>query len=244
MPGAGAQSPEEVVEIVRRHSAWRLPGGAARGTAGPDRPGVGPVLDAGAGTGVPVRVQGRGDHELRPGDRGCPDAGPAGCIGDRVHTWEDELGLDRWRTGDVFGEAELPVLFAHGQHNRPDSVVLATTEYRRAYAGKLPARPGPADGRAPGVDRVQLRRPADRGDLAGDRRPDGHPGRTRAARRAMSRSWRGIRPPRATTHGILARRAEIAYGAQVVLYPAPGGDHSALGAAAVGADRCPVPAGR
>ena len=38
----------------------------------------------------------------------------------------------------MFGEAELPVLFAHGQHNRPDSVVLATTEYRRAYAGKLP----------------------------------------------------------------------------------------------------------
>ena len=29
-------------------------------------------------------------------------------------------------------------MFAHGQHNRPDSVVLATTEYRRAYAGKLP----------------------------------------------------------------------------------------------------------
>ena len=53
-------------------------------------------------------------------------------------TWEDELGLDRWRTGDVFGEDELPVLFAHGQHNRPDTIVLATTEYRRAYAGKLP----------------------------------------------------------------------------------------------------------
>ena len=34
-------------------------------------------------------------------------------------TWEDELGLDRWRSGDVFGESELPVLFAHGQHNRP-----------------------------------------------------------------------------------------------------------------------------
>ena len=45
-----------------------------------------------------------------------------------------ELGLDRWRTGDVFGETELPVLFAHGQHNRPDSVVLATTEYRLAAA--------------------------------------------------------------------------------------------------------------
>ena len=27
---------------------------------------------------------------------------------------------------------------------------------------------------------------------------------------------------------VLARRAEIAYGAQLVLYPAPGGDHSAL----------------
>src|SRR5215469_3288174 len=53
-------------------------------------------------------------------------------------TWEDELSLDRWRTGDVFGEDELPVLFAHGQHNRPDTIVLATTEYRRAYAGKLP----------------------------------------------------------------------------------------------------------
>ena len=39
--------------------------------------------------------------------------------------------------GRVRGD-ELPVLFAHGQHNRPDSIVLATTEYRRAYAGKLP----------------------------------------------------------------------------------------------------------
>jgi len=53
-------------------------------------------------------------------------------------TWEDELGLDRWRTGDIFGDAELPILFAHGLNNRPDSVLLATTEYRRAYAGKLP----------------------------------------------------------------------------------------------------------
>ena len=53
-------------------------------------------------------------------------------------TWQDELGLDEWRTGDVFGEIELPVLYAHGQHNQPDSIVLATTEYRRAYEGKLP----------------------------------------------------------------------------------------------------------
>ena len=34
--------------------------------------------------------------------------------------------------------------------------------------------------------------------------------------------------------GILAQRAEIAYGAQVILYPAPGGDHSALAALLAG----------
>ena len=68
-----------------------------------------------------------------PGCRVRPGAGATGFT-----TWEDELGLDRWRTGDVFGEDELPVLFAHGQHNKPDSVVLAATEYRRAHAGKLP----------------------------------------------------------------------------------------------------------
>ena len=47
-------------------SGWarRVPGGAAGGAAGADRPGVGAVVDAGAGTGVPVRVQGGGDHEL------------------------------------------------------------------------------------------------------------------------------------------------------------------------------------
>ena len=42
-----------------------------------------------------------------------PDASPTGFT-----TWEDELGLDQWRTGDVFGADELPVLFAHGQHSR------------------------------------------------------------------------------------------------------------------------------
>ena len=52
-------------------------------------------------------------------------------------TWLDELGLDEWRTGRVFGGAELPVLYAHGVHSQPDSVVLAASDYRRAYAGKL-----------------------------------------------------------------------------------------------------------
>ncbi len=152
-------------------------------------------------------------------------------------TWEDELGLDRWRTGDVFGEAELPVLFAHGQHNRPDSIVLATTEYRRAYAGKLPHVLARLDGRPPGLARVQLRRPAHRRDPARDRRPDRHPDRPGQPRRVMLPSWPGIRPPKPAHPGILARRAEIVYGAQLVLYPAPGGDHSASGPPAGRPDR-------
>ena len=142
-------------------------------------------------------------------------------------TWEDELGLDRWRTGDVFGEAELPVLFAHGQHNRPDSVVLATTEYRRAYAGKLPqvlARLMDghlvwigfsfADQRIAAI----LREIADRSGTRAD------PGA--APRHVAIMPWDPAGD--GNDPGILARRAEIDYGAQVVLYPAPGGDHSAL----------------
>src|SRR5689334_17492192 len=143
-------------------------------------------------------------------------------------TWEDELGLDRWRTGDIFGDDELPVLFAHGQHNRPDSVVLATTEYRRAYAGKLPrvlARLVDsghlcwlgfsfADQRIAAI----LREIADRTGTRID--PGGAP------RHVAVMAWDsdgGANDP-----GMLARRAEIGYGARVVLYPAPHGDHSAL----------------
>jgi tetratricopeptide (TPR) repeat protein len=143
-------------------------------------------------------------------------------------TWEDELGLDRWRSGDVFGEAELPVLFAHGQHNRPDSVVLATTEYRRAYAGKLPHVLGHlmvsghlvwigfsfADQRVTAI----LREIADQTGTRID--PGGAP------RHVAVMAWDpdGVgNDPR-----VLAQRAEIEYGAQVVLYPAADGDHSAL----------------
>jgi tetratricopeptide (TPR) repeat protein len=143
-------------------------------------------------------------------------------------TWEDELGLDRWRTGDVFGDAELPVLFAHGQHNRPDSVVLATTEYRRAYAGKLPQVLGRlvdgghlawigfsfADQRIAAI----LREIA---EMSGTRADPGA-----AARHVAVMPW----DPAAAGHDpwTLAHSAQIGYGAQVVLYPAPGGDHSAL----------------
>jgi len=144
-------------------------------------------------------------------------------------TWEDELGLDRWRTGDVFGEAELPVLFAHGQHNRPDSVVLATTEYRRAYAGKLPHVLAAlvdaghlawigfsfADRRIAAVLREIAERTGTRIDPGG------------APRHVAVMAWDPAEP--GNDPGVLARRAEIGYGAHVILYPAPGRDHSALG---------------
>jgi tetratricopeptide (TPR) repeat protein len=143
-------------------------------------------------------------------------------------TWEDELGLDRWRNGDVFGEAELPVLFAHGQHNKPDSVVLATTEYRRAYAGKLPQVLARlldghlvwigfsfADQRIAAI----LREISDRTGTRAD--PGGAP------RHVAVMAW----DPDAAGNDprVLARQVEIAYGAEAVLYPAPGGDQSALG---------------
>jgi tetratricopeptide (TPR) repeat protein len=143
-------------------------------------------------------------------------------------TWQDELSLDRWRTGDVFGEDELPVLFAHGQHNRPDTVVLATTEYRRAYQGKLPHVLGQlmdtghlvwlgfsfADQRITAI----LREIA---ETSGTRISPGA-----ASRHVAVMAW----DPAAEGNdpGILARVAEIEYGAQAVLYPAPGGNHSVL----------------
>ncbi len=148
-------------------------------------------------------------------------------------TWEDELGLDRWRTGDVFGEDELPVLFAHGQHNRPDTIVLATTEYRRAYAGKLPhvlARL--MDGHVcwVGFSFADQRIGAilrEIGEQAGARIDPGA-----APRHVAVMPWdpdgEGNDPQ------VLAQRAEIEYGAQVILYPAPGGDHSALAALLAG----------
>jgi hypothetical protein len=145
-------------------------------------------------------------------------------------TWEDELGLDGWRTGDVFGESELPVLFAHGQHNRPDSVVLATTEYRRAYAGKLPHVLGGlvqtshlawigfsfADQRIAAI----LHEIADRTRIRIDP--------ARPPRHVAVMAW----DPAATAYdpGVLAQRVEIAYGARLVLYPAPSGDQLALAA--------------
>jgi len=157
-------------------------------------------------------------------------------------TWEDELGLDQWRTGDVFGETELPVLYAHGQHNRPDSIVLATTEYRRAYAGKLPQ---------------VLARLVDSGHLVwigfsfADQRV------AAILREVADKTGTRVNPGAAPRHvavmpwdpgaegndpRILAQRAEIEYGAQVVLYPVIAGDHGALATllASLADDRFPA----
>lgn len=143
-------------------------------------------------------------------------------------TWEDELGLDRWRTGDVFGDIELPVLYAHGQSNRPDSVILATTEYRRAYVGKL------AQVLARLVDAAHLvwigfsfadqRIAAILREIAQTSGTRIDPGT--APRHVVVTSWDPA--GQSNDPGILAQRMEIACGAQLVLYPARGGDHSAL----------------
>jgi len=151
-----------------------------------------------------------------------------GALATGFTTWQDELGLDRWRTGKVFGDDELPVLYAHGTHNQPDSVVLATTEYRRAYEGKLAQ---------------VLGRLVDAGHLVwiGFSFADQ---RIAAILREVAH-WSGTRvdPGTAPEHvaimpwdsvgetndpGILAQQAEISYGARVVLYPARRDDHSAL----------------
>jgi len=142
-------------------------------------------------------------------------------------SWTDELALDRWRTGEVFGDAELPVLFAHGHHNQPDAMVLATTEYRRAYAGKLSRVLATmidgwhlvwigfsfTDQRINGV----LREIAEHSGTRID------PGR--AARHVAIMGWDpdGGRDPET-----LRTLAELQYGAELILYPASSGDHSAL----------------
>src|SRR5215831_4002151 len=145
-------------------------------------------------------------------------------------TWQDELGLYEWRTGRLFGGAELPVLYAHGVHTQPDSVVLAASDYRRAYAGKLArvlerlADGGHvcwigfsfADQRLAAILReVPL--------LSGTRDEPGA-----APEHVAVMPWDPV--GEGNDPQILAQRAEIAYGAQVILYPAPGGDHAALAA--------------
>jgi tetratricopeptide (TPR) repeat protein len=240
-----SQSPEEVVEIVRQS----LGAGAYREVL---REVLHPQVDSESGRSwTPVQelvcrcaFKAVVTTNYDPGIVDARIRVRPGALATGFTTWEDELGLDRWRTGDVFGEDELPVLFAHGQHNRPDSVVLATTEYRRAYAGKLPrvlARL--LDGHLAwiGFSFADQRIAAilrEIGDRTGTRIDPGG-----ALRHIAMLAWDP--DDESNDPAVLARRAEIAYGAQVVLYPAPGGDHSALSLLLAGLadDRFPPVAG-
>jgi hypothetical protein len=49
-------------------------------------------------------------------------------------TWKDEDALLDWRRGDAFGPGRCPILYAHGIHERSDTIVLGIDEYRGAYA--------------------------------------------------------------------------------------------------------------
>jgi tetratricopeptide (TPR) repeat protein len=142
-------------------------------------------------------------------------------------TWTDELGLDRWRSGDVYGDAELPILYAHGHHNQPDTIVLATTEYRRAYAGKLAHVLANIVTSAHLVwigfsfaDQRITTILAEVAEHAGTRiSPGAEP------RHVAVMAWD---PANGQDPDTLRTLAEIDFGAELVLYPAPDGDHSAL----------------
>jgi tetratricopeptide (TPR) repeat protein len=48
-------------------------------------------------------------------------------------TWQDDDGLREWFDESAFNGLAAPILFAHGIYERPDTVVLTTSEYQRAY---------------------------------------------------------------------------------------------------------------
>ncbi|MFF5292822.1 SIR2 family NAD-dependent protein deacylase [Paractinoplanes globisporus] len=154
-----------------------------------------------------------------------PDA-----VGTGFASWTDEDALDRWRTGDVFADGELPVLFAHGRHTQPEAMVLASTEYRRAYSGKLSRVLGTmidgghlvwigfsfADQRIAAILREVAQASGTRVD----------PGA--APRHVAILPWD---PDEVDNDpSVLAQQAEIGYGAHALFYPAAGKDHSALAA--------------
>ena len=120
------------------------------------------------------------------------------------------------------------MLFAHGYYNQPDSVVLATTEYRRAYEGKLSRVLGRLVDGGPvvwiGFSFADQRIAAILREVALWSGTVAEPGA--APEHIAIMPW----DPAAEGNdpGILALRAEISYGAMLVLYPAPNGDHSAL----------------
>lgn len=134
-------------------------------------------------------------------------------------TWDDEWGLDRWRTEEVFHDHELPVLYAHGVHSRPENVVLSTSDYRRAYGGRLSAVLADLLTRQHMVwigfsfddpHIATVLRQVQQG-LGGAGAPGGAP------RHIAVMPWR---PGSDQDPMTLRRRAEVEYNADLVLYPA------------------------
>lgn len=133
-----------------------------------------------------------------------------GAAGTGFTTWQDELALDRWRTGEAFGDAELPVLFAHGLHSQPDSVVLAPpstgaptpASYRRSSARWWTA------GAWSGSDSASQTSGSQRScTRSGSGRAAGQ---TLAARLVMWRSCPGIRRPAAMSRGFWPAEPRLA----------------------------------
>jgi hypothetical protein len=143
-------------------------------------------------------------------------------------TWQDRSGLRQWLTGRVFADPELPVLYAHGHHNRPDTVLLTTAEYEHAYEGLL------AQVLASLASSQHLvwigfdfggRELSALSSHVGSFSPAGPDGGTGAGH-LMVMPWD---PATATVDPqALAQIAESRYNARILLYPAPTGDHSAL----------------
>ena len=145
-------------------------------------------------------------------------------------SWTDDVALDRWRNGDVFRSDELPVLFAHGHHNQPEAIALATTEYRRAYESKLTRVLESLITRGPlvwvGFSFADQRIAAVLREIADGYGTRANPGM--ATRHVALMPWDPHRSGGAPDPGILREICGIQYGSDVVLYPAPRGDHSAL----------------
>ncbi len=148
-------------------------------------------------------------------------------------SWADELTLDRWYSGEEFGGAgELPVLFAHGHHNQPENIVLATTEYRRAYEGKLARVLGAlvATGRLiwVGFSFADQRITAILREIADTFGTRADPGM--APRHVALMPWEqpGETGGEPLDPGILREICALQYASDVVLYPTRGSDHTSL----------------
>ena len=142
-------------------------------------------------------------------------------------TWQEEERLIDWRTDDIFNNDEMPLLYAHGHYLRPEGMVLATSDYARAYRGRLA---GVVTRMIDAWHLVWI------GFSFADQRISAILREVRAQNVTQERSDPPVRhvavmafdPTDPRDLATLAELARIDFGSELVLYPAPGGDHSAL----------------